>query len=78
MKKMKKKSRIEIKKLGGMNTLVIKQEDNVLFRTTTDSLIISVSSLAFLIKALLDNGFVSEKVLVGILEEFNTDKGART
>jgi len=69
-------SKITVSIIPQLLTLVIKQTDGKdFFIATSDSIIISVQSLAFLISFLLKNNFISPRLLEGILEEYNTDKG---
>jgi len=61
------------------NILVIKQTDGYdFFLSSESSLVISVGTLSFIIKFLVDNGFMSCKVLEGILEEYHSSKGERS
>jgi hypothetical protein len=63
--------KIEITKLDVINTLIIKRSKGCrFFYSTNDSLMISIPSLASLLKFLVMNEFISHKVLEGILEEF--------
>lgn len=63
-------SKIKVMKLAQLNTLVIKQEEgHEFFISAPDSIIISVSSLAFLLKFLAENNYISVKVLEGIVED---------
>jgi hypothetical protein len=69
-------AKMTIKYLKPLNTLVIKNEEGRgLFISTSDSLIITIASLANLLRYLLFKGFVSPEVLEGLLEEYNTFKG---
>lgn len=63
-------TRLNIFKIDNLNTLVIKQLDGKgFFLTAPDSIIITVSSLSFILKFLLANNMISTKLLEGILEE---------
>lgn len=54
------------------NTLVIKQEGGrEVFIANKDTLIISISQLAYLIKFLIFRGLLSEKVLQEIIDEYH-------
>lgn len=65
-------TQIKVMKLNDLNTLVIKQVGGRDFFISTDnSLIISVNHLSHLIKYLVFSGFISHKLLEGILEEYN-------
>lgn len=71
-------SKITVSSIPQLSTLVIKQSDGRdFFIATPDSIIMTISSLTFLLTFLLENGFISPRTLEGILEEFNTDKGPR-
>lgn len=62
---------VKIMKLEDLNTLVIKQEKNGnLFTTTSNSLIISIPNLSYLLKYLLFSGTLSPKLLDGVLREY--------
>lgn len=62
---------LTINKLPKVNILVIKQSEGArFFITTKNSIVISVSTLAFILSFLIKNGYMSEKILEGILEEF--------
>jgi hypothetical protein len=63
-------SKLTVTKLPVPNLLVIKQTDgNDFFLSGDNVLIISIPSLSFLLKFLVTHGFMSEKVLEGILAE---------
>lgn len=69
-------TQIKVMKLNDLNTLVIKQIGGKDFFLTSDnSLIISVNHLSHLLKFLVFSGWMSEKVLEGILEEYYSTKG---
>jgi hypothetical protein len=69
-------TKMTVKYLKPLNTLVIKNEGGRgLFTSTNNSIIISIPSLATLLKFLIFNGFLSVKVIEGILEEYYTFKG---
>jgi hypothetical protein len=66
-------TQLKITRLPKLNLLVIKQTDEKgFFISTPNSIIISVSSLAFILKFLVTNDIMSFKVLEGILEEYNS------
>jgi len=67
--------KMTIKFLKDFNTIVMKNEGRGLFITTSNSLIISITNLAYLLKILIDNNFLSIKVLEGIVEEYNSFSG---
>lgn len=61
------------------SVLVIKQTEGYdFFLSSESSLVISVGTLSFIIKFLVDNGFMSPKVLEGILEEHNSSRLERS
>jgi hypothetical protein len=69
-------SKLKVTKIPNLNTIVIRQEeDRDFFITSSDSIVISVSSLMFILHFLVMNGYISQKTLEGILEEYYTDKG---
>ena len=68
-------TKLTITRVPTVNMLVLRQEDGRdFFISTKDSIIISPSSLAFILKFMLDNDFLSPKVLEGVLVEHNTMK----
>ena len=69
MKNMK--SELEIYKIDNINTIVIKKISGRPFLSTQNSIIISIPTLAMLIKFLIRNRLMSKKVLEGILSELN-------
>jgi len=64
--------RLRIKKLPAINTLVIEKLDknDQFFVTNERSIAISVTSLSTLISYLVMTGYISHKILEGILEEY--------
>ena len=69
-------SKLKVTKIPNLNTIVIKQEEGRdFFITSSDSIVISVSSLIFIIHFLVMNGYISQKTIEGILEEYYSDKG---
>lgn len=63
---------MKIIKLAGLNAVsIVKEENERIFISTKDSVIISIPALAFLIKFLVQNSFMSRKVLEGILSELS-------
>lgn len=62
---------IQAIRIPHLNTLVIKQKfGQSFFVAASNSIVISVPTLAFIIKFLVMNNFISPKVLEGILEEY--------
>jgi len=64
-------SKITVQKIKNLNTLVIKQLEGRFFISTDDSIIISIDSFSFLLKFLVQSGYLSKKVLESILQEVN-------
>jgi hypothetical protein len=55
--------------------LVLKQQDGRdFFIAAGDSIVIPIESLSFILLFLLKNDFISQKVLEGILEEYNSSE----
>lgn len=72
-------AKLTVTKLPNSTTLIIKQTEGYdFFLSSESSIVISVGSLSFLIKFLVDNNFMSPKVLEGILEEYNSSKLERS
>jgi len=64
-------SQIRVTKIPKLSTLVIKQLDGRdFFISTQDSIVISILSLAFILKFLVINNLMSPKVLEGIISEY--------
>lgn len=71
-------SKLTVTKLPS-NVLVIKQTEGYdFFLSSESSIVIPVSNLSFIIKFLVDNNFMSCKVLEGILEEHHSSKPERS
>lgn len=68
------KPKLTIHNIPSTTILVIKKsgEDNKFFITTSDSIIISKEGLVTLVNYLLKNGYIDERVIKGLLEEYNT------
>jgi len=63
-------SKLQVTKLPN-SVLIIKQSDGYdFFLSSETSIIIPINMLSFIIKFLIDNSFMSPKVLEGILEEY--------
>ncbi len=66
--------KLDILRLAGGNTLVIKKSPSSnFFITTKDSVIIGTDGFIFLLNFLVKNDFIHESILEGILEEANTE-----
>lgn len=64
---------LKIARLAKLNTLVLKQsQNNSFFITSQNGIVISISSLMFIIKFLIMNNIIDYKVLEGILEEYHS------
>jgi len=64
--------KIQVTKLPGKNTLIIRQIGKPSFFVSAYNVIsIEVSALAFLIKFLIQGGFMDKKVIEGILSELS-------
>ena len=67
-------SKLTVLKISQENTLVIRQKEGErFFIATKDSIIISVDTLAFLLKFMVQNDFVSKKVLETILQDIENE-----
>lgn len=65
--------KLKILRIPKTNTLVLLQEvHNTVFIGTSDSIIISLDTYIGILNKLLKLGYVSPKVLQGLLEEFHT------
>jgi hypothetical protein len=66
-------TKLIITKIKHMNMVVIKQEDGKdFFISAPDAIVISIPNLAFILQFVVMNGYMSPKVLEGILEEYNS------
>lgn len=67
-------NKLTIHRLPNTSILVIKKigESNTFFTTTTDSIIISKEGVITLVNFMLKNGFLDERVVRGLLEEYHT------
>ncbi len=69
---MDKQTKITVTKLPNNSTLIIRQHgDRGMFVSSDNVIVIEISTLAFLIKFLISNKFMSKKVLEGILSEIS-------
>lgn len=67
-----KTARLKVTRIPFLNTIVIKQTGGKFFVSTTDSIVIDIPGLAFILKFLVMNGIVSHRVLEGILDEYRS------
>lgn len=66
--------KITVQQIKNLNILVIKLvPGSKYFLPTTDSVMISIPNLAALIKYLVKEGYMSKKVLEGILSELSRE-----
>lgn len=69
------KSEIILRKIPNLNVIVIeKTEGSRFFLSTKQAFVISIPNFSFLLKSLIDYGYISPKVLSGILEEYYSNK----
>lgn len=70
---MSDKGKVVVLRLDGLDTLVIKQDmDTRFFITTKDSIIISERNLILILNYMITNGYMSPKLIQGMLEELYT------
>ena len=67
-------AKITVQKIKQLNTLVIRQKEGRFFYSSEDSIIISIDFLSFLLKFLVQNDYVSKKVLETILQEVEVER----
>jgi hypothetical protein len=68
--------KLRVQLIKNLNSLVLRQEGgNGFFIAADNSIIISIKTLAYIIQFLVNNDYLSAKVLSGILEEYNSSKG---
>ncbi len=71
---MSNEEKLSVLSLAGSDTYVIRKSKNSrFFITTPDTIIIGKDGLVFLVNFLVKHGFISSRVLEGILEEANTE-----
>jgi hypothetical protein len=69
---------LKVSRIPNLNTLVIRQDrERSFFVASPTSLVIGISTLAFLLKFLIDNEYISYKILEGVLEEYHSNKGGK-
>jgi hypothetical protein len=69
-------TKLIVQKIDKINSLVLRQEGgNGFFIAADNSIIITIKTLAYIIQFLVNNNYMSSKVLEGILEEYCTSKG---
>lgn len=67
--------RLQVTKMKNLNLLILTQEEErSFFVGTPDKIIISIPTLASILKFLLNSNLMSPKVLEGILTEYWTSK----
>lgn len=69
-------TRLRVQLIKNLNSIVLRQEDgNGFFIAADNSIIISIKTLAYILQFLVNNSYLSPKVLLGILEEYNSSQG---
>jgi hypothetical protein len=66
-------AKVTVQKIQNLNTLVIKQQEGRFFISTQDSIVISVPCFAYLLKFLIQNNYISKKIVEGILQEIDAE-----
>jgi len=67
--------KLNVSKLMGMNLLVLTQEEeNTFFVGTPNKIVISIPTLSYILKFMMSNGYLSPRVLEGLLSEYYTEK----
>lgn len=71
---LREKQRLAILQLPGTETLIIKKEaDSSVFRTTAESIIMNKEVLIFILRFMIKNEIIHPGVILGMLEEINTN-----
>jgi hypothetical protein len=66
--------RLAVLRLPGTDTLIIKKEaESPIFRTTSDSIIMNKEVFVFILRFMVSNEIIHPGVVLGILEEINTN-----
>ena len=65
--------KLEVTKIKHLNTLVLKQKSGRFFLATDDSIVISVDTFSYILKFLVQNNYISKKILEGILQEVDNN-----
>ena len=69
---------LKVSRIPKLNTLVIRQDkERAFFIASPTSIVIGVNTLAFILKFLIDNEYISHEILEGVLEEYHSSKGAK-
>lgn len=69
----KKRHKLEITLLDGVDVIVIKKEnEDRFFRTTPNSILINRQGFITLLNFFVKNNIIDPRVLIGILEEYNS------
>jgi hypothetical protein len=64
---------LKMSRIPRLNTIVIRQDkERAFFIASPTSIVISVDTLSFILKFLLDNEYLDPQVLEGLLEELNS------
>jgi hypothetical protein len=69
---------LKVSRIPKLSTLVLRQDmERSFFVASPTSIVIGISTLAFILKFLIDNDYISYKVLEGVLEEYHSNKGGK-
>ena len=65
---------LKMSRIPKLNTIVIRQDaERAFFIASPTSIVLSVDTLSFIIKFLIDNRYIDHEVLEGILEEYHSN-----
>jgi len=68
-------ARLRISRIPKLNTIVIRQDqERAFFIASPSSIVLGIDTFSFILKFLVENGYVSHKVLEGVLEEYYSEK----
>lgn len=68
-------ARLRISRIPKLNTIVIRQDqERTFFIASPSSIVLGIDTFSFILKFLVENGYISHKILEGILEEYNSSK----
>lgn len=69
-------SSLKVTRIPRLNLIVLSQDkERSFYLASPKSVIFEISTFTFILKFLVDNGYIDPQVLEGILEEYHTDKG---
>lgn len=70
---------VSITRIPKLNVLVIKQgEDDGFFYSAKNSIVIDIYGFAVLIKFLVMHGYISHRILEGVIDEYKSSKQTLT